>query len=263
MIATVAPAKLPAQSDGLALDLATALDPALVLRRMGFVPDQWQEDLLRSTAQRILMNIHRQAGKSTVIGALAAHTAVYQPDSLVLVLSPGLRQSQELFRKCLDAYHALGGAAPADAETALRLELVNGSRIISLPGKEETVRGYSGVRLLLVDEAARVPNELYMSVRPMLAVSGGRLIAPSTPFGKRGWWYEAWSSDQVWERVEIPATRCPRIAPEFLAEERAALGMWYPQEYECQFIQAEGSVFMYEDIRAMLSADVQPIVFGQ
>lgn len=50
---------------------------------------------------------------------------------------------------------------PTQTESALRLELQNGSRIISLPGKEQTVRGFSGVRLLAIDEAARVPDELY------------------------------------------------------------------------------------------------------
>lgn len=67
-------------------------------------------------------------------------------------------------------------------------------RIISLPGSQDTVRGFSGVRLLIVDETARVANDLYPAVRPMLAVSSGRLLALSTPFGTRGWWYDAWHS---------------------------------------------------------------------
>ena len=91
-----------------------------------------------------------------------------------------------------------------------------------------------GVRLLAVDEAARVADELYYSVRPMLAVSGGRLVALSTPFGTRGWWYEAWRSEETWERFEVPAAECPRISKEFLEEERRSMGeWWYQQEYEC------------------------------
>ena len=39
----------------------------------------------------------------------------------------------------------------------------------------------------------------------MLAVSKGRLIAMSTPFGARGWWYEAWKSEDTWERYEVLA----------------------------------------------------------
>ena len=140
---------------------------------------------------------------------LAAHTALYDPGALVLLLSPTQRQSHELFRKALDAYRAIPTAIPIVQESALRLELANGSRIVCLPGKEETVRGFSGVRLLAVDEAARVPDALYYSVRPMLAVSGGRLVALSTPFGTRGWWYDAWGSDEPWERYQGAGRRVP------------------------------------------------------
>ncbi len=75
---------------------------------------------------------------------------------------------------------------PAESETALTLTLDNGNRIVSLPGKEGTIRGYSGARLIVVDEASRVPKDLYVSARPMLVVSGGRLALLSTPFGTRG-----------------------------------------------------------------------------
>jgi hypothetical protein len=101
--------------------------------------------------------------------------------------APALRQSSELLRKVVGFYRALKDeAVPVKNESALRLELRNGSRIVSLPGDETTIRGYSGVRLLVVDEAVRVPDDLYFSIRPMLAVSGGRLVCLSTPFGKRG-----------------------------------------------------------------------------
>jgi hypothetical protein len=243
----------------LASDLAMALDPVLVLKRMGMEPDPWQAQVLRSPSSRVLLNIHRQAGKSTVTGVLAAHVAVYEPNSLVLLLSPGLRQSLELFKKALDAYHAMGRTVPADAENKLTLELANGSRIVSLPGREDTVRGYSGVRLLIIDEAARVADALYKAVRPMLAVSGGRLLALSTPFGQRGWFYESWRGPEQWERYEVPVTECPRISPAFLEEERAALGLWYGQEYLCQFLQVEGSVFDFDAIEGMLDAGVAPI----
>lgn len=147
---------------------------------------------------------------------------------------------------------------PTQTESALRLELQNGSRIISLPGKEQTVRGFSGVRLLAIDEAARVPDELYYSVRPMLAVSKGRLVALSTPFGARGWWHEAWRSEEPWERYEVPASECPRISGEFLEEEQRTLGEgWYKQEYECQFLDAESQAFRREDVDRAFDEEVE------
>ena len=242
----------------LAADLGAALDPVLLARRMGLEPDPWQARLLRSRAKNILVNCTRQAGKSTTCGLLAVHEALYTPGSLTLLLSPTLRQSGELFKKCLGVYRALGRPVPAESETALTLTLENGSRIVSLPGKDGSVRGYSGVDLLVIDEASRVPADLYHSVRPMLAVSDGRLIAPSTPFGKRGWWSDAWHQGAGWERYEVPATDCPRISPAFLAEERAAIGdWWFRQEFLCEFLDAESAAFRTEDIDRAFSEGVE------
>ena len=220
------------------------LDPAAMAGVAGLEPDPWQLEVLRSTADRLLLNCSRQTGKSTVTALLAIHTAHRRPESLVLLVSPSLRQSGELFKKAREIHAALDTTLETTAESALRLELSNGSRIVSLPGNEQTVRGYSGVQLLAIDEAARVPDDLYLSIRPMLAVSGGRLMALSTPFGTRGWWYEAWVSGEPWERFEIPAWRCPRISREFLEAERQAMGSWwFAQEYECRFQESESQPF--------------------
>jgi hypothetical protein len=238
-------------------------DPSQLLAMAGMAADPWQEQLLRSRAARMLLLCSRQAGKSTIAAALALRVALTQPRSPILVLSPSMRQSGELFRKILDHFNALGRPMPVTAESALRLELANGSRIISLPGDEGTIRGFSGVALLIIDEAARVNDALYYSVRPMLAVSRGRMIALSTPFGKRGWFHDEWHGTGDWERVKITADQCPRISPEFLAEERRALGeRWYRQEYLCSFEDTVDAVFAYEDIQAALSDDVKPLFLG-
>jgi Terminase large subunit, T4likevirus-type, N-terminal len=242
----------------LALDLACSLDPVILAEQAGISPDPWQADVLRSGAARVLLLCSRQAGKSTITSILAVHTAVYEPGSLVLLLSPTLRQSGELFKKCAGVYQALGRPVPSDSESALQLELENGSRIVSLPGKEGTIRGFSGVRLLAIDEAAWVPDDLYLAVRPMLAVSQGRLVALSTPHGTRGWFYEAWRGQEPWDRYEVPATRCPRISAAFLEEEQRSMGeWWYQQEYMCTFLDAETQAFRREDVDMAFREDVE------
>jgi hypothetical protein len=209
----------------LAADLALALDPVRLAERIGMAPDPWQAALLRSTSRQLILNCTRQAGKSTVSAVLAVHEALYRPPALVLLLSPSLRQSTELFRKALEVYRALERPVPPEAETALRLELENGSRILSAPGKEGTIRGFSGVALLVIDEASRVPDELYQAVRPMLAVSDGRIVLLSTPFGKRGFFHHEWSEGGAdWERVSVTAEQVPRIPGDWLARERERIG---------------------------------------
>jgi hypothetical protein len=237
-------------------------DPASILSDAGLAPDAWQADCLRSASLRTLLLCSRQAGKSTVAAALAIRAALLEAPALVLLLSPSQRQSAELLVKVQDIYRALGRPVPTAAprDNALRLDLANGSRIISLPGKEATLRGYSGVRLLVVDEAARVPDVLYRSIRPMLAVSRGRLICLSTPFGKRGFFYEAWTGLRPWTRVRVTAEECPRISQAFLAEELAEIGeRWLRQEYFCSFEDVVGAVFSSEDITAMFDCDVPPL----
>src|SRR5579883_1541621 len=171
------------------------------------------------------------SGKSSVAAAVSLHTALTRPRYPVLLLSPSTRQSGELFRKVMALFNALARPLAVVAESALRVEFANGSRVLSLPGTEGTVRGFSDVALLVIDEAARVPDPLYYAVRPMLAVSRGRLVALSTPFGKRGWFHDEYHGTGEWERVKITAPECPRISPEFLAEEQRALGeRWFRQE---------------------------------
>lgn len=230
------------------------------MRSAGLEPDDWQTRVLLSREPRVLMLCTRQAGKSTTSGALAAHQAAHRPGSLTLLLSPSLRQSAELFRKVLDFYRAIPGAPAVRDLSALRLETSSGSRVISLPGTEGTIRGYSRVDLLLIDEAARVADALYHSVRPMLAVSGGRLVALSTPWAKLGWYYDAWSGSEPWERFRVTAYDCPRIGADFLEEERRTLPpAVFQREYEATFTDAEDAYFRSEDIERAFCDDVEPL----
>jgi hypothetical protein len=205
----------------------------------------------------------RQSGKSTVAAALAVREALLSAPALILIVSRSQRQSGELYKQHLKPiYNALGRPVGVVQETALTMELANGSRVVCLPGDEETIRCYSGVRLLILDEAARVPDQLYFSVRPMLAVSRGILVALSTPFGKRGWFYEEWSNDgSRWTRAKVPASECPRLTPAVLEEERRVMGdWWFSQEYGLEFRDTVDSLFLQSDIDATLDNDLQPLV---
>jgi hypothetical protein len=180
-------------------------------------------------------------GTKAISSAVAFWTSM---PAMVIVISPSQPQSTELFKKIHGFWEKLPGAPAAEQESLTRMELANGSRIISLPGSEKTVRGYSAASLIIMDEAARVDDTLLASVRPMLATTSGRFIALSTPAGRRGWFYEAWQHGEGWKRFSVKGVDCPRISPEFLAEEMQALGpMRFSEEYECQFIDQNTSAF--------------------
>ncbi len=242
----------------LAEDLTLALDRVAFAGELGISPDPWQEDLLRSGSDRVLLNITRQGGKSTMSALIALHRALYHPGSLVLCLAPAERQSKELFSKIVGFYRKLHDEPPPDSDRKLGMHLANGSRIEALPGSERTIRGFSGVDLLVVDEAARVDDGLVYAVKPMLAVSGGRLLMLSTPYGKRGVFHEEWTEGDEWERFEVPASECPRIPPEFLeAERRSMPSWWFDQEYGCKFSETEDQVFSHDMIAGARDDDLQ------
>ncbi len=245
-------------------DLRYALDPvAFALEVLNLDLDEWQQGVISSTGKRDLLNCSRQAGKSTTAAVLGLHEALYRPGSLTILVSPSQRQSSELFRKVTELREKLPTQPELSEDNKLSLTVKGGGRVLSLPGSEATIRGFSGATLIVEDEASRVPDELYMAIRPMLAVRGGRLILMSTPFGKRGHFWREWSEGVTWQRVEVPATKVPRISREFLEEERNSMGdWWFSQEYMCEFRESTDSVFSHASVMGALSDEVKPL-FGE
>ena len=240
------------------------LDACVFARRMlNFVPDDWQTEALASEVPRVIFNCCRQSGKSSIAAIKALHRGIFFSHQLILLLSPSLRQSGELFRKVTEYATRVKMLPEKIEDSKLFVTFANGSRIVSLPSKEETIRGFSGVNLLIEDEAAQVSDDLYRAARPMLAVSGGHLLLMSTPRGKRGHFYHEWAEGGPgWERIEVKAGDCPRIDKAFLEDEIRALGpRWYRQEYECSFEDLEDSVFDYDTVNAAMDEDVKPL-FG-
>jgi len=228
--------------------------------RLGFAPDDRQAEVLRSTAKRGILNCCRQWGKSTVAGIKAIHRAHTKPGCLVVVASPTERQSGEFLSKVEGMVRGMGERVRGDGKNSLSVLLENGSRIVGLPGTEGTVRGFSAVSLMVIDEAARVPDEVYKALRPMLAVENGDLWLLSTPAGKSGFFYENWEhGGEEWERVTVRATECGRISREFLEDERAQMGNnWFGQEYMCEFVENGRNLFRREVVRGAL-VDREPL----
>jgi hypothetical protein len=244
------------------------LDPAALFEDVVGRPDPWQRRALRSGSKRQLYLASRQSGKSSVAAIKALWTARFEAGSTVLLVSPSLPQSQEVFRRCLVAYRDLGRPEGVAAESALRLELGNGSRIISLPGSEKTNVGYAAT-LLIIDEAARTPSALVDAMLPTVAVTGGAILALTTPGGARGWFFELWSSPdvgEVWETYRITAEECPLIAEDHIEEARITRGERHVrQEYYCSFEADEAGFFEDHAVldRSLVVPDDEPLWFPE
>ncbi len=228
---------------------------------LGFTPDARQMELLTRPFRRLVLNCTRQWGKSTITAAKAVGRAHEKPESLTLVMSPTARQSAEFLRKAARFVRRMGVRPRGDGDNEISLLMPNGSRIVGLPGTEGTVRGFSAVSLLIIDEAARVSDEMYFAMRPVMATSDGDLWMMSTPFGKRGFFWETWANGgRDWERVAVPATECGRIPASFLEEERRTMGeRWFRQEYMCEFTEVEDGVFSRELVERAFTREVKPL----
>lgn len=222
-------------------------------------PDPWQRKVLSDPRSNWILNASRQSGKTTVVSAQCLWEAMCC-GSFVLILSASEPQAFEFFERVISLYRKWPLVEAVDEPTKSELRLVNGGRILAKANNEATVRVYSSVGRLVIDEASRVPDTLYGAVTPMLAVSGGRKTLLSTPFGKRGFFYNSWTRGKNFRREEVPWTRCPRLTPQFIEGERAEHGdLWVQQEYECKFLDTVSGVFDVTAFADLIDHDMETL----
>ncbi len=202
--------------------------------------DPWQREFLRDTREKLILLVHRQGGKSTAVGIKALHRAIFREDQTIVLVSPTQRQSSDLLRDIRKLIRAIPEySAMQTVDNTLSVEFLNGSRILSLPATSWNIRGVTA-NLIIIDEAAGVPDEIYAALSPMLLTTHGQFILVSTPKDKSGKFYEHYLSD-LWGKYVIRASENPRMqTPEmlsFLHNELLGLGSRiYGQEYECDFL---------------------------
>lgn len=224
--------------------------------------DVEQAGILDPTNRRAILLCHRQYGKSSIASLLCFHQALFHPKSLCLLVSPSLRQSSENFRKVGDALEAITPKPDLEEDNKLTLQFENGSRILSLPGSQKTVRGFTSPDLIFVDEASEAADELFTALFPMFTSNPkGRMVLASTPKGQRGFFYRLWTEGgREWLKIMKKASENPRLDPTILEEARRNLPQWeYQQEYECEFVSDEFSLFDDERIKKALSYDFEEI----
>jgi hypothetical protein len=228
---------------------------------LDFEPDAAQSSVLTSLCRRIALNCNRQFGKSTIAAIILAHRAVFQAGSLSIILAPCERQAAETLSKVLAFCNTARVRLVSDKVTRHGVRLAaNGSRIIALPAIDANIRGFSNASLLVVDEASRVPDPLYHALRPSLAIGRGDIVLVSTPLGKRGFFYNEFTSTSTnWHRLTVPASQCPRITAEFLNEERLIGEEYFAQEYECQFVEDGRFLFTDADCKRLFKSDIEPL----
>ncbi len=243
-------------------ELLAALDGEAFARTLlGFDPDPIQAKLLRDEPAQLILNCSRQWGKSTVTAIKAIHRAWSRPESLTLVVGPSERQTGEFVRKASVFVQRLGCRVRGDGYNTISLLLPNGSRMVSVPAREATSRGFSDVSLLIVDEAARVEDAHYSAMTPALDKFHGDQWLLSTPWGKSGFFWRTWADrDPDWTRVAVKATDCPRLPERFLAQQLKEKGdAVFRREFLCEFMDTDQSNFDRDTLMRAVRAELKPL----
>ena len=205
----------------------------------GITLDPWQKSVLE-TSGNICLRSGRQVGKSTVIGRKAAEYALNNPGKLIMIISRTERQAGLLFSKILVNIHQIDKRQlmrGKERPTKHLIHLKNKSKIYSLPAGD-TGYGIMGftIDLLIADEAAFIPEEVWNSIIPALAITRGEIWLLSTPFVKQGYYFQCFS-DPSFTAFHTSSEDCPRKDQAFLDRQKEILTKaQYAQMYLGQFV---------------------------
>jgi hypothetical protein len=224
---------------------------------LDFQPDEFQTQILTEANSRIMVLGPRQTGKSTAAAVRVIFEATKQDDTLILLASASGRQSGQIMEKARKMAQQLDlhiGPPPPKCDG---FSLNNGSQIVSLPDNEQTIRGFSAPKLIIIDEAAFASAEALKALEPMLSVSAGTIMLLSTPNGQHGYFYEQWHAEHSnWTKLKGTLEGCPRMKPEAIEAIRKSMSKDdFEQEFECRFIAASGQIISLETIRACYTED--------
>ena len=226
---------------------------------LDFHPDAFQTEIMTESNSRIMILGPRQTGKSTAVAVRVLFEAMAHDDALILLASASGRQSGQIMEKARKMAQSLDCQTFPPPSKCDGFTLVNGSQIVSLPDSQETIRGFSAPRLIVVDEAAFASPEVFKALEPMLSVSAGTIILLSTPNGQTGYFYEQWHAEPShWARIRGTLEGCPRMKPEAIEAIRKGMAREdFEQEFECKFIAPGGQFISRETFRKCLRDDFE------
>jgi hypothetical protein len=238
-------------------DQSATLSSAKVKALIGFEPHPIQQEVLNDFGKKRFTTLcwGRRSGK-TVVGAYVALYYLMTSNHNIWVVAPTydlarriwdyLMQWVPVINKGIGQYIKINKSQyTMECYSGSKLELKSSDNPSSLLG--------AGLDLLVVDEAARIPEEVWRThLRPTLSDRQGKAMFISTPYGKN-WFYEMMlkgtSTDKKFEDYFYyhmktnQNTALPHIVEEVEKARHELPANDYMQEYEAEFIEGAGSVF--------------------
>jgi len=205
----------------------------------------------------------RQTGKDMAATAEAVFHCHLRRKTSWIIVAAGERQALESFSKAKDWAEATRVAVENVSEkrlsaggilNAAEITFWNGSRIIALPARAETVRGYSANVILTEfafhDDPVGIWRALYPSISNPLRGGEKRLRVISTPNGPGDLFHRLWTgTDNGFAKHRMTIHDAVRRGLKIDVEElRKGLNDpdGWAQEYECEFLDSGGVLLPYE-----------------
>lgn len=164
----------------------------------------WQRDVIRGVLS-FPHDIHvvkasRQKGKSVMAESIILKFAIDYKNSFSLYVSPTLKQARKVFKEINKAIKDTFIFSKSN-ESLLEIQLKNGSFIqfASAEQGETALQGYTVSGIMIIDEAAFIPDDIYFAVAPMVDANSAPTLIISTPQFKKGFFYDTFveNSDTV------------------------------------------------------------------
>ena len=224
----------------------------------------WQHAIIASKERFNYVNCSRQLGKSHTIMLRAVQKAISIPNALEMIIAEQRQSTEDLRRArslCVAYHNYLSEASDGKVELQLitdnktSLELPNGSRIMALPASEKMGgRGFSDATDIYLDEASRLPDEVFVQLEPIITMGAaqgklGSLFLVSTPNGPDGFFYRESTNPRYTLRIVVPWYESERLKDnqefkKYLQLSRSLYGEAYVrQEYECEYLDTIGTLF--------------------
>lgn len=159
--------------------------------------DDWQRDVLNSKGH-IIICTGRQVGKTTIMARKAAMRMIEQKNQRIIIVSLTEDQAKLIIVMILDyleKFHKDKIQKGKHKPTQNKVTLKNNSSVLARPvgNTGDAVRGFTG-DVLIIDEASRMPELVWTASRPTLLTTAGEIWMCSTPFGKQGYFWEAFQN---------------------------------------------------------------------
>lgn len=235
--------------------------------------EEWQEvvfkDIKDTTSDIYVVKARRQIGKSVLASTILLYFAL-RDRSIGVVVEPTLNQSRRVYKQLLTAVGGESSPLIKSANaTLLSLEFVNGSEIVFKSAEQkEALRGMTIKKsILVIDEAAFIPKDIYEILYPTVDACKCPILMISTPLFMSGEFYDKyiegldsyWVKSYDWSQYDTSKY----LSNEKLEYYRTTISpLKFKSEYLGEFI-AEGS-YVFGDVSkcALGYSDGTPVYGG-